>query len=113
NYYAFFRAFSYRPIGVLLTPAAHDFDHAIMCRRFSRKPSKDAIKLRERLKSRSKCDFADAHIRVSQQITRSGEPSACDVLDKIDTGHLLEVLAQIIRVHIGRLRDSFQGKLFA
>ena len=93
-------------------PACEASRPAILRRRFARKPSKYAIELGERLKSCSECDFADAQITVSQQITRGGETSARDVLDKIDTSHLLEVFAQIIRVHVDRSRDFLQGELF-
>lgn len=52
-----------------------------------------AIKLREGLESRSECDFANAQFGVSQEVTCGEEASARDVLDKIDTNHLLEILA--------------------
>ena len=65
------------------------------------------------MKSRSECDFADAQITISEQITRSGETSARDVLDKLDAGYLLEIFAQMARVHVHCFRDFGQGKLFA
>ena len=80
---------------------------------FARKLFEYAIELREGLKSRSECDFADVQITVSQQITCGDEASARDVLDKIDTGHLLEIFAQIIGVYVHRFRDFRQRKLFA
>src|SRR5690242_18386232 len=64
----------------------------ILCGRLFRKPFENTIELREGLKSRSECDFADRQITISEQITRGGETSACDVLDKIYTRYLLETL---------------------
>ena len=81
--------------------------------RFARKAFEHAIELGERLKSRRERDFADAHMTVLQEVTGSFEPSARDILDKIYARYLLEILAQMIRVHVDRFCDSGQGELFA
>lgn len=80
-------------------------------RRFARKLFEYAIELREGLKSSGECDFTNAQPGVSQEITGGREASTRDVLDKIDTSHLLEVFAQIIRVYADCLRYLFQGEL--
>ena len=111
-YYAFFQVFSYRPAGVLPTPAINDFGRTIFRRRFARKSLKHAVELRQRLKPRRESDFTYAQTGVSQQIIRDGETSAGDILDEIDTSHPLEIFAQIIRVHVHSFRNFGQGKLF-
>jgi hypothetical protein len=73
---------------------------------------KNAIELRERLKSNSERDFADAQIWFSQEIARGVEPGARDILDKIYASYLFEIFTQMIRVHVDRFRDFLQGELF-
>jgi len=96
----------------LLPMSASDaFARTVFCRRFARKLFENAIELRQGLKTGSERDFTDAQIWVSQEGTGSFEPSARDILDKIYAGHLLEVFAQMIRVHADRFRDFLQGEL--
>jgi len=66
---------------------------AILRRGFARKLFEYAIELREGLESRGECNFANAQTTVLQQITRGRKASAGDVIDKIDTSHLFEILA--------------------
>jgi hypothetical protein len=106
-----FFGFSCWLIGILRMPAHLAFGRTILRRRFARKSFKNAVELRERLKSSGERDFTDAQIAISQQITRGVEPSARDILDKINAGYLLEIFAQMIRVHVDRFRDFLQGEL--
>jgi hypothetical protein len=76
-----------------------------LCRRSTRKSFENAIELRERLKSRSERDFADAPIAVSQEITRGVEPSARDILDKIYAGYPPEIFTQVIGVRVNDACD--------
>ena len=94
-------------------PAIHTLGSTVLRRRFPGESLKNAIELRERLKSHSERDFTDAQTWISQEITRVLEPSVRDVVDKIYAGYLFEILAQIIRVHVDRFCDSGQGELFA
>ena len=80
-------------IAMLPMPARETPRPPILRRRSARKLFEYAIELREGLKSRSECDFADAHITVSQEVTGGDEASARDVLDEIDTSHVLEIFA--------------------
>ena len=68
----------------------------------------DAVELRERLKANRKRDFADAQIRIAQEIAGLLDAAATDVGDKIFAGDLLELLAQVVRAHLHRLRDSLE-----
>ena len=97
----------------LPNPLDRAFGRTISRGRFARKSPKHAIELRERLKPCRERDFADAQFRISQEVTGSFEPSARDIIDKIYTSDLLEVFAQIIRIHVDRFRDFGQRKLFA
>ena len=93
--------------------ATRGFGRTVLRRGFTRKSFENAVELRKRLKPRGERDFTDAQIAISQQITRSVEPGACNILDKINAGYLLKIFAQMIRVHVNHLRDFGQGKLFA
>ena len=76
----------------------------IRSRRFPRQLFENAIELRQRLKPDRECDFADAKIDIMQKGARFFEPCAGDVIDKIYTGHLLELFAQMIRADVDRVR---------
>jgi len=84
---------------------------AIRTRRFFRQPFKDTVELRERLEPHSECDFTDAQIRIQQQSARFVESGACHAIDKIYTGHLPELFAQMIRTNIYRFRHFGKRKL--
>lgn len=84
---------------------------AVGTRRFFRKPFEDTIELRERLEPHSERDFADAQIRIQQQIARFVESGACHVIDKIYAGDLPELFAQMIRVDIDRFRHFGEREL--
>src|SRR6266542_973486 len=86
---------------------------AIRTRRFIRQPFEDTIELRERLEPHSECDFADAQIRIQQQIARFVESGACHVIDKIYAGDLLELLAEMIRADVDCSRYFVERKFFA
>jgi hypothetical protein len=94
-------------------PANHTPGRTELRWRFPAEFLEHAIELRQRLKSRSERDFTDPQIRVSQEITRSFEPNARDILDKINAGYLLEGFAQVIRIHVDRFCELGQGKFFA
>ena len=84
----------------------------ISCRRFSRKLFENTIELRERLKSCREGGFTNAQFGVPQEVTGSFEANAGDIIDKIYTGDLLEVFAQIVRVRVDCFADFLQRKLF-
>ena|SRR5215467_12317572 len=86
-------ALAYSSTGILPMPAWEASRPAVLRWGFAPKLFEYAIKLREGLESRSECDFANAQFGVSQEVTCGEEASARDVLDKIDTNHLLEILA--------------------
>ncbi len=79
--------------------------------RFSRELFENPIELRQRLEPHGKRDFADSQIRIQQKIARFFESGACDVIDKVYTGHSFELLAQMIGADIDGLRDFRKRKL--
>src|SRR5262245_45733361 len=110
--YAFFRVFSCCVIKILPMLANPAFCQTILRRRFARKSFKNAIELRQRLKSDGECDFADTAIRISQEITRVLEPSMREILDKVYAGHVLKLFAQMIRTKADHFRHLPQRKFF-
>jgi hypothetical protein len=54
-----------------------------------------AIELRKRLKAGRERDFAYAKIDIFQKLARVFESSPCNVVDKLDAGHLLELLTEM------------------
>src|SRR6184192_2382481 len=81
-------------------------------RRLAREFFENTIELRQRLKPDGERDLADTQIRIQQEITGFFESDACDVIDKIYAGDLLELFAQMIRADIDRFRYLRQRKLF-
>lgn len=86
---------------------------AVLSWRFARQFFEDPIELRERLKTDCERDFADAQIRIPQQITRILESDAGDVIDKIYARHLLERFTEMIRADIDCFRHLAERKFFA
>jgi len=64
------------------------------------------------LKSRGERDVTDPQIAVVQESARFFESRACDVIDKVRSGYLLEFFAEIIRVNIDYSRHPVEGKFF-
>jgi len=73
--------------------------------RFSGKLFEDAIELGERLKSDGERSFAHAKIEIVQKLARVFEAISRDVIDKLNAGHLFELLAQVSRINSDRVRD--------
>lgn len=72
-----------------------------------------AVELRERLKSRRKRDLTYAKMTFPQQPDRFFVAQLRDVTDEINSGGLLELLAQIIRARVCRLGDVPERNFFA
>ena len=99
---------------ILPIPPAHALGSTVLRRRFASEFFENAIELRERLKSRGERDVTDAQTWIiAGDHTHFRTGCVRDVLDKVYAGYLLEIFAQIIRVHVDRFRDSGQGELFA
>jgi hypothetical protein len=56
-------------------------------------------------------DFVHTKIRIVQKTTRFLESCASNVFDEVNPGHLLELLAQMIRADVDRLCHLGQRKL--
>ena len=57
-------------------------------------------------------DLADPKIVIMQKSARLFEAGACDILDKIYSGDLLEFLAEMIPANVGRFRYLGERKFF-
>jgi hypothetical protein len=64
------------------------------------------------LEPNCKRDFTDSSIGIHQKVTRFFESGACDVIDKICAGDLLESFAQMIPANVGRFRYLAERKFF-
>ena len=85
---------------------------AVLGWRFAGKFFEYAIELRQRLKTDRERNFAYAKIRIVQETTRFLESCAGNVFDKVNPGHPLELLAQMIPTDADCLCNSWQRKLF-
>ena len=74
-------------------------------RRLAREFLENTIELRQRLETDGEGDFADPKIRILQEITRFADADAGDIIDKIYTGHLFELFAQVIGADVAELGD--------
>ena len=70
----------------------------IFGRRFAGKDLENAVELRKRLKPDHERNFADPKIGILQEFACFFESGARDVVDKLDTGDLFELFAQVGRV---------------
>jgi hypothetical protein len=71
---------------------------SIFGRRFSGQSLEDAIELRQRLKANRERDLANLEINVSQESACSFEAIARDIVDKLYSGYLFELFAQVSRI---------------
>ena len=92
--------------------AHHTLGSTILCWGFPGQSFENAIKLGKRLKSRGERDVTDSQITIVQESARFLESRACDVIDKVRPGYLLEFFAEIIRVNVCRFRHPRERKFF-
>ena len=57
------------------------------------------------MKSDGERSFAHAKIEIVQKLARVFEAISRDVIDKLNAGHLFELLAQVSRINSDRVRD--------
>jgi hypothetical protein len=79
---------------------------------FSGQLFENAIELRERLEPGGEGDFTDSPIGILKKVTRFFESGACNIIDKIYAGDLLEFFAQMIGANVDSFRHLAKRKFF-
>ena len=94
-------------------PAIHTLGSTVLRRRSTSEFFKNPIELRQRLKADSERDFADSQMLILQEFARFLGPRLSDVMNKVYTGHLFELFAQMIGADIYCFRYFGKRNLFA
>src|ERR1043166_1619625 len=109
--YAFLRVFSDLDTGVSPNLPTR-FGGAKLAGRFAAKLFEHAIKLRQRLKSDSERDLADAKIDIVEETARFFETDSRDVIDEVDASDFFEFFAQVIRADVRGFGHLAERKFF-